>query len=429
MQGIVFPGTTGAVDVVVPVPGSKSIANRALVCAFLAAGTSYLRGVPDGDDCARMIAAFEAAGAIRHLDGRSLTVAGGVPERLPSRVDCGLAGTTSRFLTAVAATSAREHVIDGGEPLRHRPMEDLHDALRGLGGRVVGPGGQAGLPVRAGGSPMHGGTVRVSGTVSSQFLSALMLIGPVLENGLEIVVLGDLVSRSYAEMTRSVMARFGADVDTTDSATRWVVGGSGYRATDLTVEADHSSAAFPIVAVLLGGGRVTIPGLRRGTGQGDERMLDIATAMGASVEATEVGVTVTHDGSDLIPVDLDLTECSDLVPAVVVACLAAAGTSKIRGVGFIRAKESNRIEGLAGELQRLGAVVRPTDDGLDIVGGRALTPAMLRTLNDHRLAMAFAVLSRRCPGLGIDDASVVAKSWPAFLTDMESLLGRCRTAQ
>ncbi|MEN9792502.1 MAG: 3-phosphoshikimate 1-carboxyvinyltransferase, partial [Actinomycetota bacterium] len=139
MQGIVFPGTTGAVDVVVPVPGSKSIANRALVCAFLAAGTSYLRGVPDGDDCARMIAAFEAAGAIRHLDGRSLTVAGGVPERLPSRVDCGLAGTTSRFLTAVAATSAREHVIDGGEPLRHRPMEDLHDALRGLGGRVVGP--------------------------------------------------------------------------------------------------------------------------------------------------------------------------------------------------------------------------------------------------------------------------------------------------
>ena len=424
-----FPGANGAVDVVVPVPGSKSVANRALVCAFLAAGTSHVRGVPDGDDCARMIAALEAAGAIRHLDDRSLSVAGGVSERLPSLMDCGLAGTTSRFLTAVAATSSREHVIDGGEPLRRRPMDDLHDALRGLGGRVVGPGGQGGLPVRAGGNPMHGGTVRVSGTVSSQFLSALMLIGPVLEGGLEIEVLGDLVSRSYADMTRSVMARFGADVDTTGQGTRWVVGAGGYRATDLTVDADHSSAAFPIVAVLLGGGRVTIPELRRGTGQGDERILDIATAMGARVEATGVGVTVTHDGSDLLPLDLDMAECSDLVPVVAVACLAAVGTSRLHGVGFIRAKESNRIEGLAGELRRLGADVRPTDDGLDIVGGRALTPAVLGTLNDHRLAMAFAVLSRRCHGLGIDDASVVAKSWPAFLTDMESLLGRFRPAQ
>lgn len=426
---IVFPGGTGHPDAVVRVPGSKSIANRALVCAFLADGISHLTGVPGGDDCARMLDALIAAGAVRDAADSPIEVVGGGVERLPPRIDCGLAGTTSRFLTAVAALSGHAHVIDGEAPLRRRPMGDLHGALRALGAEVVPLGEEDHLPVRAGGGRFRGGEVRVSGSTSSQFLSALLLVGPLLEEGLTIEVSTDLVSASYVAMTCDVMARFGARIGRDRSGRRWIVAGEGYRAADLSVDADHSSAAFPIAAVLLGGGRVTLPGLRRGGGQGDERILDIAVTMGAVVETTGTGVTVVHRGGPLHPIDIDMADCSDLVPAVAVACLAAEGTSRLRGVGFIRTKESNRIEDLAGQLRRLGADVRATDDGLEIAGGRPLSPTVLRTWDDHRLAMAFAVLSLRCPGLGIDEPGVVAKSWPGFLADMEPLLGGFRPAE
>ena len=426
---IILPGRTGPSDAVIAVPGSKSIANRALVCAFLAKGTSRVHGVPHGDDCARMIEALSAAGAAEDLGGGSWSVVGGSADRLSPEIRCGLAGTTSRFLTAVAATSTRAHVIDGDGPLRDRPREDLYSALRSLGGDVVELDRAGHLPVRSGGRPIRGGALHVPGSISSQFISALMLIGPILEGGIAIASSGRLVSSSYVEMTREVMTRFGSEVQVTGPSHGWTVQGSGYEGADFAVDADHSSAAFPIVAVLLGSGCVSIPDLHRGGGQGDERMLDIAEEMGGRVESKGRLTVISHDGAPLNPVNLDMSDCSDLVPAVAVACLGAAGNSRLRGVGFIRSKESNRIEGLAGELRRLGADVRPVPDGLDITGGRRLEPTVLSTLHDHRLAMAFAVLSSLCPGIGIENPEVVSKSWPGFFSDMEPLLGPFRAAE
>lgn len=410
------------------VPGSKSIANRALVCAFLASGTSRVRGVPDGDDCRRMLDVLDASGCLTEHGAEEWGIEGGSPDRLPTDLPCGLAGTTSRFLTAVAATSSFHHVVDGETPLRRRPMGDLHAALRELGADVVALGEHGRLPVRVGGLPMRGGRVRVGGESSSQFASSLMLVGPLLPAGLDLTVRGDLVSPSYLGLTRSVMEAFGAVVTSDPGKSRVRIESTGYRAVDFVVESDHSSAAFPIAATLIAGGRVHIPGLRRGTGQGDERMLDIAAAMGAEVRYSAGGVDIAHDGSPPTAVDLDMGDCSDLVPAVAVACLAADGVSRLRGIGFIRSKESNRIEGLAEQLGRCGADVRAEADGLAVVGGARLKPAMLATLDDHRLGMAFAVLSLLCPGVGIDDAGVVTKSWPSFFTDMEPLLGPCREA-
>ena len=426
---VVPAGPTGRGTSEVRVPGSKSIANRALVCAFLASGNSRVVGVPNGDDCARMLDAMKAADSVTAAGNGDWIVAGGGADRLPDVMSCGLAGTTSRFLTAVAATSARTHVLDGEAPLRRRPMADLHDALRALGAEVVALDGVGRLPVRVGGGRLSGGHVSVGGEGSSQFASALLLIGPVLPEGLDLRIDGGLVSASYLAMTQRVMESFGAVVTADSARGLWRVEPTGYRAAEYVVEADHSSAAFPIAAVLLRGGTVRIPGLRRGGGQGDERMLDIVAAMGAEVRVDPDGIEVSHDGSPPRAVDVDMRDCSDLVPAVAVVCLAARGTSHLRGIGFIRTKESNRIEGLAGQLARCGADVRAEADGLEIVGGSALRPTMLSTLDDHRLGMAFAVLSLLCPGTGIDDAGVVAKSWPSFFSDMETLLGPCRNPE
>lgn len=424
MMGVLrLSPSPGSVDGVVAVPRSKSIANRMLIAAFLAEGRSVIHGVPPGDDCGHLVTVLQASQSAFHIDDDSWAVEGGRADRLPPLIDCGLAGTTSRFLTAVAALSGRSHVVDGGLPLRHRPMGDLHRALRSLGAQIEYLGVPDHLPVRVGGAPISGGVLKISGEVSSQFLSSLLLIGPLLKGGLDVEVEGALVSSSYVEMTCSVMASFGVNVARDDEVQRWVVPEGGYRGRDVAVEADYSSAAFPIAAVLVRGGRVHIPDLKRGSDQGDERMLDLAVQMGATV-VSDNGIIVTRDAlRPLRPIDVDLSDCSDLVPAITVACLAAQGESRIRGVGFIRAKESNRIEDLASELVKRGAHVEPTADGLKIRGGGHLTPGLCSTHDDHRLAMAFSVLSLLCPGITVGNPEVMTKSWPSFVTDMCPLLG------
>lgn len=406
-------------DARVHVPGSKSITNRALVCALLADGSSALRGVAPGDDSVAMVEAVEQlGGAVRRHGEDSLVVDGVAGVLRPLRVvlDAGLAGTTSRFLTAVAALSSQPLTIDGEAPLRRRPMAPLHQALGALGARVhADPPGH--LPVTVTG-PAHGGRVSLPGDVSSQYITALMLVAPLLPGGLHLSLTSPLVSRPYVTMTAAVMAAFGVDgveVGDTDIS----VPSGRYRGTDYAIEPDASSASYPLAAAAITRGRVLVQGLHRPSLQGDAVMLDLLADMGARIVDTDEGVWCDARGVTLRGLGtVDMRDASDLVPTIAVVAAYADAPTRIDGVGFIRAKESDRLGDLARELATLGITATPHDEGLvveppGITGGHPVG-GTVATHHDHRLAMALALVGLSTPGVSIEDPEVVSKSWPGY---------------
>jgi 3-phosphoshikimate 1-carboxyvinyltransferase len=413
---------TGPFAVTLELPGSKSIANRALVCAALADGASQLTNVPDGDDTAALIDCLRALGIAITPAGPDMTVhgTGGRLRSGPVTLDCRLAGTTSRFITAFAALGRGPYRIDGAPPLRARPMAPLHGALRALGARLADEGAAGHLPVVVSGGDVRGATLTLAGDVSSQFLTALMLIAPRLAGGVRIELTTALVSRPYVRMTAALMKAFG--VDGAEVADRHVVvPEAAYRPTELAVEPDASSASYLAAAAAIGpaGSSVHITRLGCSSLQGDTRFFDLLGAMGAEVKHGETGTTITGTGG-LLGIDADLADCSDTVPTLAVVAAFAEGPSRVRGVGFIRRKESDRIGAIAAELRRLGAGVDEHDDGVT-VHPAPLHAARIRTYDDHRMAMAFALAGLRVPGVEIEDPAVVTKSFPGFWQAIDTL--------
>jgi 3-phosphoshikimate 1-carboxyvinyltransferase len=411
----------GPINVTMGVPGSKSVANRALVCAMLAEGTSHIRGLPDGDDTEVVLKVLRELSVLTVV-GEVHQVSGNPHLALPGIVDAQLAGTSSRFLTAVAALSQTFTVIDGAEPLRSRPMGDLHEALVQLGANVEPLGEPGHLPVSVSGGVLRGGTISMKADVSSQFISALMLIAPYLSDGLTIQLDGPQVSGSYIAMTARVMADFGVPVMIAGDTIE--VPEMRYQACDYVVEPDFSSAAFPIVAVLLRGGQLRVRDLALAMHQGDSAILEIAQKLGASWSQDGNDIVVKCPSSAHTPLfSLDMADCSDLVPVVAVAMTQCVDQGAIHGVGFIRNKESDRLGDVAVELAKVGAVVEVLQDGLALRGCPELTSAVMLTHHDHRLAMSFALLSLVAPSIVIDSPEVVSKSWPGFFSDMVNILG------
>ncbi len=410
----------------VHVPGSKSIANRALVCAALATGTSALRGVAPGDDTTAMLDCLGALGiACNTLDDVAETVevlgCGGRPQPAGRVLDAQLAGTTSRFVTALAALADGCSTIDGGEPLRRRPMAPLHDALAELGA-VVRPGVEPGhLPVTVCGPVgrrVHAGALRIRGDVSSQYITALMLIGPYLPGGLQLELTTPLVSRSYVGITAAVMGAFGAHGVDVGQASVAVPPG-GYVGVPYTVEPDASSASYPLAAAAIAGGTVHVPGLGTASLQGDAAFATVLASMGCDVVQTTNGTTVTREGP-LRGIDIDMVDMSDLVPTLAVVAPFAVTPTTIRGVGFIRGKESDRIGDLCRELRRAGISADEHADGLTVRPGMP-QPAQLSTHDDHRLAMALALFGLVVEGIVIEEPAVVSKSWPGYWEMLEGL--------
>ncbi len=405
------------VSALVSVPGSKSIANRALICASLAEGDSRILNLPDGDDTAAMVDALPILGALAHRHGAAIDITGLAGRPLAGRFNAGLAGTTSRFLCAVAALATGESIVTGEAPLRARPFGDLLEALRGLGAEVMADG--AGLPARIVG-PIRGGEVSLDAHVSSQFVSALLLAGPCMADGLVLRLDGAQVSRPYIDMTIEVMSRFGASVR--EGSNTLSVDPSGYRAATLEVEPDASSASYPAAIAALCGAEILIEGLGEKSLQGDVAFRELLATMGVTVEVSDAGTRVVGSGEPLAPLEADMRHCSDLVPTFAVLAACAEGRSRITGIGFIRNKESDRIADLAAGLAACGARVTVEDDGLQIEGG-GLHGARVSTYHDHRLAMAFGVLGCAVPGMMVEDPEVVTKSWPGFWTMLDGLSG------
>jgi 3-phosphoshikimate 1-carboxyvinyltransferase len=265
--------------------------------------------------------------------------------------------------------------------------------------------------------------VSLPGDVSSQYVTALMLIGPYLSGGLRLELTTPLVSLPYVELTAAVMGAFGVG-DVVIGERSVEVPPGRYRATRYSVEPDASSASYPMATAAVVGGRVRVAGLRRSSTQADVAFAGVLEAMGCTVGDDPAGLTVERDASrPLRGVDVDLRDCSDLVPTVAAVAVTAATSTTISGVGFIRAKESDRLGDLAVELAKTGARIAADDDGLRIDPVDSLHGAVLATHHDHRLAMAFGVLGTVVDGIRITDPEVVSKSWPGYWFARDSMLG------
>jgi 3-phosphoshikimate 1-carboxyvinyltransferase len=411
-----------SIDAVVTVPGSKSIANRALVCAALARGSSTISGLPDGDDTQAMLQSLERLGASIIRDGEIAHFEQQIDLNREDAVtvNANLAGTTARFLTSVGALRKGPLTVTGNESLRGRPMKDLHLALGRLGAGVSWQGEKYCLPVTVERGVSCSDSVQVSANTSSQFVTSLMLIAPMLDGGLTIELVGDVISLPYITMSASVMRSFGANVRIVDDR-NIVIDGGGYVGCEYVVEPDASSASYPFAAAAIVGGRVRVNRMATTMMQGDSRFVDVLRQMGCEVAEDQGGVTIVRDANtSLQGIDVDMSEISDLVPTLAMVAMFAQTATRIRGVGFIRNKESDRIGDLAAEMRRLGASVVEHEDGLEIAP-QPLHSGRCDTHHDHRLAMAFGIAGLKLPGVIINDPHVVSKSWPQFWGMLEAL--------
>jgi 3-phosphoshikimate 1-carboxyvinyltransferase len=375
-----------------------------------------LHNVPDGDDTTAMVSCLELLGIAVDRGGRAATGTtvqggGGVLSPGPLELPTRLAGTTSRFVTALAALGPGPYMIDGAPPLRTRPMAPLHDALAALGATVASAGLWGHLPVTVSGPLRTTDRLEVQGDISSQFLTALMLIGPYVEGGLRIRITTPLVSSPYVRLTKAVMAEFGHDAVTIDETDIEVAPGR-YRGCDYSIESDGSSASYPLAAAAICGGRVEVPGLTKNSMQGDAAFCDVLATMGCSATRTDRS-TVVENAGELHGIDIDMVDLSDLVPTLAAVAAFADSPTQIRGVGFIRAKESDRLGDLCAELRRLGVSATETSDGLTVEPSE-MHGTRLQTHHDHRLAMAFGLIGLGVAGVEIDDPDVVSKSWPGY---------------
>jgi 3-phosphoshikimate 1-carboxyvinyltransferase len=417
----------GPVIAEVDVPPSKSIANRALVCAALADGESIIDGLAPGDDTAAMVECLERLGVrvdLEEQDRRQVARVVGTGGALldgPVELHTGLAGTTSRFITAVAALGRGPYHIDGDDPLRARPMGPLHDSLAAMGVDVDPEERWGHLPVTISGPATGADAIMMPGDVSSQYVTALMLIGPLLQGGIRLGLSTELVSRPYVELTRAVMAEFGA-AEVEVAARHVFVGSGGYRPAELRVEADASSASYPLAAAAITGGAVKVRGLGATSAQGDARFVELVASMGCITNVGADGIVVMRRGDEpLRGIDVDMSDISDLVPTMAVLATQATSPTRITGIGFIRHTESDRLSDLAAELVKTGADVVVGDDGLVVRPTDEQHGAELDAHHDHRLAMAFGVLGLVVDGIEVRDPEVVTKSWPSFWDELAAI--------
>jgi 3-phosphoshikimate 1-carboxyvinyltransferase len=399
-------------------PASKSVTNRALVCAALADGASRLGGALGGDDAQAMAAALGELGAPVQATAAAWTVhgSGGRPRSPQRPLDARLSGTTMRFLAAVATLAPAGATVGGAPALLRRPVGPLVAALRALGAELADRDGFP--PVTAAGGGLDGGEVRVDASASSQFASAVLLVAPYARRPVRLRADG-LGAPAYVELTAALMRDFGAAVDREGDAVWRVRAGRPYRATDLEVEYDASAAAHLFALAAATGGAVTVGNARPGTLQPDAALPGLLARMGATLARDGAALTVSGPAT-LGPVDADLAAMPDQVTTVAALAALARGTSRIRGVAVTRGHESDRPAALAAELGKLGVAVEELPDGLVVHGRGAegLRPARLATHGDHRMAMALAAVAARVPGLVLDDPGCVAKTYPGFWRDL-----------
>ena len=415
------PRARGPLDATVPLPGSKSVTNRMLVLAALAGGRSTVRRPLRSRDTELMAQALRGLGVEVSDTPEGDWVVEGVAGALrptADSVDVGNAGTVARFLPPVATLAVGDLRFDGDPRVRERPLGPLLRALRELGAELDNVDGLP-LVVRGAGR-LPGGSVRLDASQSSQLVSGLMLAAPRFEQGVTVThVGGTLPSAPHLAMTVEALRAAGAEVDDSSPGT-WTVAPGALRARDAVVEPDLSTAAAYLAAPLVTGGRVTVPGWPRGTSQPGAVLPALLEAMGGSVTRTDDSVTVSA-GNGLRGIDADLRDAPELTTVLTALAALADGPSRFTGVAHIRLQETDRLAALAKELNALGGDVRELPDGVE-VHPRRLSGGVMGSYDDHRIAMAWAVLGLAVDGVQVVDVATTRKTVPDFVGSWSRML-------
>jgi 3-phosphoshikimate 1-carboxyvinyltransferase len=415
----------GGGDFSIDLPGSKSISLRTLVLASLAKGTSHISGLADCDDVDELARALSVLGVgINALPGGVRAVHGTGGGFLGGALDVqlGLSGTSTRFLIALAFLRKEATRIDGLEPLRARPNRYLIDALRSMGARIAPPEA-VGLPVLIEGCPNTAEPfVEMAGDRSSQFFSALMQVAPLLEKGLTIKVVGELVSRPYINITIAQMKAFGVDVTWNETASTFSIAPQAYRATDLVVEGDASGASYFAALATIHGTSVVLRNLGSRTLQGDYGFLTLCERLGATVtsDAHTTQITGPRGGLKPVPEEIDMADMPDVAPTLMAIAPLVPGGLRIKGLSTLRIKECDRLAVSASHLRLLNIPIEESVDAI-VIGEHQQAPdksVELDTFDDHRIAMSFAVLASKWSSIGIRDSHCVGKTFPNFWKEL-----------
>jgi 3-phosphoshikimate 1-carboxyvinyltransferase len=406
------------IDAVVSVPGSKSLTNRALVVSSLAEGKSRLSNVLHSDDTCYMMSHLQTLGISLQAahDQVEIEGRGGKFSAVQASLFCGNAGTTVRFLTALCALVPGSQIVTGDERMQARPIRDLVDGLLGLGVDITSANGCPPVTVRSGG--LRGGCVQVQAHLSSQYLSALLMIAPYAQQPVSLEVAGDLVSEPYIELTLDVMAAFGVAVERPERR-RFNVPQQLYQGRTLAIEGDATSAGYWWALAALTGSQITVKNIQPSSHQGDIEFLHILEHMGCAIAPAE-GVAVRGPRRLKSPGVVDMNRLPDGVMTLAVLAALAQGETRIVNVANLRIKESDRLAALVTELRRIGIEAEELSDGIRIQGGEP-HGADIETYADHRMAMSFAILGARVPGICIRTPECVSKSYPTFFEQLQAL--------
>ncbi len=396
------------IDAAVRLPASKSISNRALVMNALAGSKVMPDNLSDCDDTRVILDALR---------------------RMPETIDIGAAGTAMRFMTAYLAVTPGSHTLTGTERMKHRPIRALVDALRYIGADIAYEGEEGYPPLRINGRRLEGGRLEIPGDISSQYISALLMVGPALERGLELRLMGEIISRPYIDLTLCMMRGFGADAEWTDVDTI-SVRPVPYGPRPFFIENDWSAASYWYETLVLardGESEVRLDGLTDGSRQGDSAVKYLFSMLGVRTvfKTRERGVptTVTLKRVEPVPprLDYDFVNQPDMVQTLVVCCALAGVPFRFTGLASLKIKETDRVEALKTEMRKLGYVIRETAAGELSWDGERCQQAddlVINTYEDHRMAMAFAPAAIVFPGLKIDQPQVVSKSYPHFWDEL-----------
>ncbi|EKK5416684.1 3-phosphoshikimate 1-carboxyvinyltransferase [Enterobacter hormaechei] len=409
------------VDGTINLPGSKSVSNRALLLAALANGTTVLSNLLDSDDVRHMLNALKALGVQYALsDDRTrceVTGNGGALHSAEAlELFLGNAGTAMRPLAAALCLGSNDIVLTGEPRMKERPIGHLVDALRQGGAQIDYLEQENYPPLRLRGG-FTGGNVEVDGSVSSQFLTALLMTAPLAPNDTVISIKGDLVSKPYIDITLHLMKTFGVEVEN-QSYQRFVVrGAQQYQSPgNYLVEGDASSASYFLAAGAIKGGTVKVTGIGRNSVQGDIRFADVLEKMGAVVTWGNDFISCTH--GELNAIDMDMNHIPDAAMTIATAALFAKGTTTLRNIYNWRVKETDRLFAMATELRKVGAVVEEGEDYIRVTPPAKLQFAEIGTYNDHRMAMCFSLVALSDTPVTILDPKCTAKTFPDYFEQL-----------
>jgi 3-phosphoshikimate 1-carboxyvinyltransferase len=415
------------IQAVVGVPGSKSLTNRALLLAALANGKTVLNNALFSDDPIYFAQSLQTLGFDIVLDAENTSMEiiglnGSIPSQ-EAKLYIGNAGTAARFLTAFLTLGDGSYILDGDSRMRERPIGDLIKALAQLGAQVTGTDHlQSSIcpPLTINALGLLGGKTEIAGTISSQFLSALLMITPYASTMVEIEVTTALSSKPYVDLTISIMAEFGMKVER-EGYKRFLVHPAKYRPiSNYIIESDASSASYFFAAPAICGGSVRVENISRESKQGDIKFLDILEKMGCEVKEKNNSIEVVGP-KQLVGVDVDMKDISDTAQTLAAIAPFANSPTHIYGISSARVKETDRVAATCTELRRIGVLVDEHEDGWTIYPAEKIRGDLIRTYNDHRMAMAFSLIGLRVPRISIENPDCVSKTFPEFFDRLEHL--------